>query len=106
MADKFTGGCWMAVGSMVEHESYSIPDICECNPTNFIQGPPRDPREVAANARLMAGAPAMFNILECLVDIPLICQNGLPEEVIELAVQAQILLQKIDVVDPEQACSK
>lgn len=106
MADEFTGGCWMAVGSMVESERDDIPDICECNPESFNQGVSRDPREAAANARLMAGAPAMFNILECLVEIPLICQGGLPEEVIELAVQAQLLLEKVDVVDPDQARPK
>lgn len=63
-----TKGPWHAVGSMVEHESDIIADICSCNPDVFEQfHEKRAYSEQVANARLIAQSPALLVALTNLV---------------------------------------
>lgn len=58
-----TPGPWVAVGCQVEVLSDSIPDICNANPETFGQHG-RSDNERCANARLIAAAPDMLQVLQ------------------------------------------
>lgn len=58
----FTKGQWIAVGRRVEHPDDRIPDICSCAPEDFGQEG-RSDEEACANARLIAAAPVMLEVL-------------------------------------------
>ena len=62
-----TPGLWVPVGTWVELDDELRPDICVCNPELFGQdGDLRTHAEQRANARLIACAPAMLEIIETL----------------------------------------
>jgi hypothetical protein len=61
---KFTTGPWVAVGPMVEHPNDAVADICTCNPDVFLQSIlRRSHAETCANARVIAQAPRMVDLL-------------------------------------------
>lgn len=62
---SFTKGQWIAVGRRVEHPNDRIPDICSCMPEDFGQEG-RSDEEACANARLIAAAPTMLNVLRAV----------------------------------------
>ena len=63
--NKHTPGPWFAVGAQVEIEDDSVPDICTCDPQVMRQSHlDWHPRTVEANARLIAAAPELLDVLE------------------------------------------
>lgn len=66
---KHTKGNWYAVGYWVEHEDDDVPDICNCDPESMGQEG-RSYDEITANARLLAAAPAMFELLAEVANHP------------------------------------
>ena len=61
---KYTKGRWIAVAGMVEVEKDEVADICSCYPSNFGQEHlERKADEIYANAKLIAAAPEMLDVL-------------------------------------------
>ena len=65
---KHTPGPWFAVGYQVEIESDTVADICTTNANLFGQGGLHDDARAMANARLIAAAPDMLEMLEVARD--------------------------------------
>lgn len=62
---EHTPGPWIAVGAWVEVEDDNIPDICTCEPSDIGQGHlARTDKEIMANARLIAAAPDLLEVLD------------------------------------------
>ena len=62
---KFTKGEWFPTGTLVEHASNNVADICICDPEMFGQEHiGRSCEETYANAQLIAAAPRMFKALK------------------------------------------
>jgi hypothetical protein len=68
MSAKHTPGPWFAVGYQVEIESETVADICTTNANLFGQGGLHDDARAMANARLIAAAPDMLEMLEVARD--------------------------------------
>lgn len=68
MSAKHTPGPWFAVGYQVEIESETVADICTTNAHLFGQGGLHDDARAMANARLIAAAPEMLEMLEAGVE--------------------------------------
>jgi hypothetical protein len=68
MSARHTPGPWFAVGYQVEIESDTVADICTTNATLFGQGGLHDDARAMANARLIAAAPDMLEMLEVARD--------------------------------------
>jgi hypothetical protein len=68
MSGKHTPGPWFAVGYQVEIESETVADICTTNAHLFGQGGLHDDARAMANARLIAAAPDMLEMLEVARD--------------------------------------
>ena len=68
MSGKHTPGPWFAVGYQVEIESETVADICTTDATLFGQGGLHDDARAMANARLIAAAPDMLEMLEVARD--------------------------------------
>ena len=68
MSGKHTPGPWFAVGYQVEIESDTVADICTTNANLFGQGGLHDDARAMANARLIAAAPDMLEMLEVARD--------------------------------------
>lgn len=66
---KHTAGDWYAVGAWVEHGDDDTPDICNCDPESMNQEG-RSYDEIVANAKLLAAAPDMFELLVEIVNHP------------------------------------
>lgn len=69
---KHTPGPWIAVGGWVEHPEDSVADICICDPILlWAMGENelvRPADEIYANARLIAAAPEMLDLLRELME--------------------------------------
>jgi hypothetical protein len=68
MSEGHTPGPWFAVGYQVEIESETVADICTTNANLFGQGGLHDDARAMANARLIAAAPDMLEMLEVARD--------------------------------------
>ena len=68
MSARHTPGPWFAVGYQVEIESDTVADICTTNANLFGQGGLHDDARAMANARLIAAAPDMLEMLEVARD--------------------------------------
>lgn len=65
-----TPGPWIPVGFWVETEDDSVPDICNCNPSSMNQEHLEwDAKTIEANARLIAVAPEMLQMLIELINL-------------------------------------
>lgn len=62
---KHTPGHWMAVGHWIEHTDDDVPDIANFDPASMGQEG-RSDKEILANVRLCAMAPAMLTTLKLL----------------------------------------
>ena len=67
MSAKHTPGPWIAVGYQVEIESETVADICTTNAHLFGQPGLHNDATAMANARLIAAAPDMLEVLEELL---------------------------------------
>jgi hypothetical protein len=65
---RHTKGSWIAVGYQVETICDNEPDICNCWPEVFGQSG-RKPKEIEANARLIAAAPELLMYLNLMIDL-------------------------------------
>ena len=64
MSAKHTPGPWIAVGAWVEVPNDKVPDICTCDPAAIGQEKlPRTHAQQCANARLIAAAPDLLELL-------------------------------------------
>jgi hypothetical protein len=68
MSAKHTPGPWIAVGYQVEIASETVADICTTNAHLFGQPGLHDDARAMANARLIAAAPEMLEMLEVARD--------------------------------------
>lgn len=64
---SFTPGPWVAVGWQVEVCDDNVPDICNTDPETFGQHG-RSSDERCANARLIAAAPDLLEVLRVYVE--------------------------------------
>ena len=76
MSEKWTKGDWIAVGAYVELDDENRPDICTCEPKEFLQYGKRTQEEIRANARLIAAAPDIYVALKGIYDMLYAASDG------------------------------